>query len=216
MRAEVQRYRMTFKCSCGNVFKLITKNADLENPPCPECKKAHKKTKFHRLGDGPIPSTERHADPQIRERPTPNTIYQCKDCHAVARVFEDVGETVLYACPVCDSPDIQFRGKISHDIPMQSHTQNKCVDKTAEIVMTDYGMTNLKDNVRAGEAMAPKLHPQQQAAADNMFGGGGKKRQMPFNAAAMAKRAMSGALRDPKTYVDPVKALHTSETRGRA
>lgn len=211
---EVQRYRMTFKCECGNTFKRITKNPDLNNPPCPECKKKNKKTVFQRLGDGPIPSTEQHADTKKRERPAPNTIYQCKECHAVARVFEDVGETVLHSCPVCDSPEIQFRGKISHDVSTGASSRNKCVDKTADIVMTDYKMGDLKDNVRVGESMAPRLDPAKQSAADNMFGGP-KRKQMPFNAAALAKRAMSGALRD-KNYVDPVKALHTSETRGRA
>lgn len=204
---------MTFKCGCGNVFKKITKDVDLTSPPCPECKKKDKKTVFHRLGDGPIPASEKHADTQPKERPAPNTIYQCKDCHAVAKVYEDVGETVLNSCPVCDSSEIQYRGKISHDIPTQSHTKNKCVDKTADIVMTDYKMTNLKDNVRMGESMAPKLDPRLQSSADNMFGGA-KKRGNTFNAAAMAKRAMSGSLRD-KNYIDPVKALHTSETRGR-
>ena len=48
----------------------------------------------------------------------------------------------------------------------------KAVDATAEIVMQDYKLTDLKDNVRAGESIAPKLPPAQQALADGMFGGG--------------------------------------------
>lgn len=216
MPAEIQRYRMTFKCECGNVFKKLTTNPDLMNPPCPECKKKNKKTVFHRLGDGPVPSTEIHAEVHKRERPVPNTIYQCKECHAIAKVFEDIGETVLHSCPMCDSPEIQYRGKISKDTPSDVTMKNKCVDKTADIVMHDYGMTNLKDNVRVGETMAPKLDPVRQAAADNMFGGGGKKRQFPINAGKLAKQALSGALRDPRSYIDPVRALHTAETRGRA
>lgn len=215
MRAEVQRYRMTFKCECGNVFQKLTTNPNLMNPPCPECKKKNKKTVFHRLGDGPVPASEKHAETQKQERPTPNTIYQCKDCYAIAKVFEDIGETVLHACPVCDSPEIQYRGKISKDIPSETVMKNKCVDKTADIVMHDYGMTNLKDNVRPGETMAPKLDPVRQAAADGMFGGA-KNRKMPFNAGKLAKQALSGVLRDPRSYIDPVRALHTAETRGRA
>ncbi len=231
MSVGAQKYRMTFKCSCGNVFQKITKNANLTTPACPECKKADKKTVFHRLGDGPIPSTEKHAETQARERPAANTIYRCEDCHSVSKVFEDVGETVLNSCPSCDSSNIKYRGKISHDIPMQSHTQNKCVDRTAEIVMTDYGMSNLKDNVRPGESMAPKLGGGAQAVADQMMGMKPSDGMMSVydantrrivkipqkrNGAALAKRALSGALRDPKSYVDPVRALHTSETRGRA
>ena len=229
MAEEKQRYRMTFKCSCGTVFRKLTTNPDLTTPPCPECKKKDKKTVFHRLGDGPVPASEKHADAQPRERPAPNTIYQCEDCHLVARVFEDVGETVLHSCPECNSPNIKFRGKISHDIPMKSHTQNKCVDKTADIVMTDYGMTNLKDNVRTGESMAPKLGGGAQAVADQMMGAKSTDGMMSVydantrrivkipqkrNGAALAKRALAGGMRD-KNYIDPVKALHTSETRGR-
>ena len=45
----------------------------------------------------------------------------------------------------------------------------KAVDATAEIVMEDYGLTNLRDNVREGENMAPKLPAPQQAAADSYF-----------------------------------------------
>ena len=79
--------------------------------------------------------------------------------------------------------------------------------------MTDYGMSNLKDNVRVGESMAPKLDPRKQAAADGMFGGG-KRNTAGINTAALAKRALAGGMRD-RNYIDPVKALHTSETRGR-
>ena len=210
-----QRYRMTFKCSCGHVFKKLTINPDLEAPACPVCKKADRKTKFHRLGDGPIPSSEKHADTKPKEHPTPNTIYRCNACHAIARIFEEVGETALTSCPACDSEDIVYRGKISYDIPTGSHTKNKCVDKTAEIVMTDYGMTNLKDNVRVGENMAPKLTPRLQTAADNMFGGK-SRRDLKLDTAKLARQAMSGALRDSRSYVDPVAALHKSESRGRA
>lgn len=215
MKSEVQRYRMTFKCQCGNVFKKITTDPDLTSPPCPECKKVNKKTVFHRLGDGPIPASEKYADTPTPTRPVPNTIYRCNDCNKTLTIFEDVGETALTACYICNGSNIRYRGKISNDIPTGSITKNKCVDKTADIVMTDYGMTNLKDNVRVGESMAPKLAPRLQELANNMFSGA-KNKGAAFNAAAMAKRAMSGALRDPKSYVDPVRALHTSESRGRA
>ena len=53
-----------------------------------------------------------------------------------------------------------------------ANTQVRAVDATADIVMQDYGLTNLKDNIRAGEAVAPSLPPAQQKAADNYFGGG--------------------------------------------
>jgi hypothetical protein len=45
----------------------------------------------------------------------------------------------------------------------------KAIDKTAEIVMADHKMTDLKDNIRMGETMAPKLPPVMQKQADNLF-----------------------------------------------
>jgi len=47
----------------------------------------------------------------------------------------------------------------------------KAVDETANIVMQDYGMTNLQDGIREGDAVAQKLPVPQQQAADAYFGG---------------------------------------------
>jgi len=47
----------------------------------------------------------------------------------------------------------------------------KAVDATAEIVMQDYGMTDLKDNMRAGDAMTPKLTIRQQKMSEGFWGG---------------------------------------------
>lgn len=76
----------------------------------------------------------------------------------------------------------------------------RAVDKTAEIVMADHGLTNLKDNIRPGEIAAPRLAPKLQDAADNFFSGkvavpGGderRRRQMDL----LGRRAMAGAFRD--------------------
>ena len=51
----------------------------------------------------------------------------------------------------------------------------KAIDATAEIVMQDYGMTDLKDNTRQGEAMVPNLTPRQQIMNKNFWGGGKMK-----------------------------------------
>jgi hypothetical protein len=45
----------------------------------------------------------------------------------------------------------------------------KAIDATAQIVMEDNQLTDLKDNIRRGESMAPKLPPAAQTAADNFF-----------------------------------------------
>lgn len=45
----------------------------------------------------------------------------------------------------------------------------RAVDETARIVMEDQKLTDLRDNIREGETMAPKLPQAQQALADSMF-----------------------------------------------
>lgn len=60
------------------------------------------------------------------------------------------------------------------------NVQVKAIDATADIVMTDYKMTNLQDNIRHGDAVAPKLPFAQQQKADNFFGGDGSAKIPDF------------------------------------
>ena len=73
----------------------------------------------------------------------------------------------------------------------------KAVDKTADIVMSDYKMTNLQDNVREGDTVAAKLPPAMQQAADSYFGGGIAKARgyNPGQIAALNSQAINGAFR---------------------
>ncbi len=77
-----------------------------------------------------------------------------------------------------------------------ANVQVKAVDATAEIVMQDYGLTNLQDNLREGDSAAPKLEPRLQKMADNMFGGGAlsnqRTRKMAHNAAQRAIAGLAG------------------------
>lgn len=74
----------------------------------------------------------------------------------------------------------------------------RAVDMTAEIVMKDHRLTNLKDNIREGESMVPSLPPKMQEAADNFFSpqarmpSGRRAKQMEL----LGRRAMAGAFRD--------------------
>lgn len=54
----------------------------------------------------------------------------------------------------------------------------KAIDETARIVMQDYGLTDLRSDVRQGETTAPKIAPALQAQADSFFGAPGKRRTM--------------------------------------
>lgn len=82
----------------------------------------------------------------------------------------------------------------------------KAVDETAKIVMQDYHLTDLKDSVRAGESVAPKLPPVQQAQADNFFGGGNMRRKMSQKQLdLLGRKAIAGAYRH--MAVNPSVAL---------
>jgi hypothetical protein len=83
----------------------------------------------------------------------------------------------------------------------------KGIDLTAEIVQKDYGLTDLKDNVRAGESSVPKLPPKQQEAANNFFSAAPKQpRGNPALANAMSligRRALAGSFKpEGPTIVD--------------
>ena len=78
----------------------------------------------------------------------------------------------------------------------------KAVDTTAEIVMQDHGLTDLKDNIREGDSMVPSLKGKGQngmalqQAADNFFGGGvpkqGINRAVAARMNARVRRALHG------------------------
>lgn len=85
-----------------------------------------------------------------------------------------------------------------------ANNQVRAVDATADIVMQDYGMTNLQDNVRHGDAVAPKLPVAQQQAADNYFAASGRTNVLgqPGRSVsskrlnALGRRALAGSFRN--------------------
>lgn len=89
------------------------------------------------------------------------------------------------------------------------------IDQTAEIVMQDHGMTDLRSDVREGETMAPKLAPKLQAMADNMFVRKGRNNPLQgVNAGRLARQAMSGAFAPQRVGgVDPVAATHEARVK---
>src|SRR5579863_2292425 len=75
----------------------------------------------------------------------------------------------------------------------------RAIDKTAQIVMEDHKLSDLRDNVREGDIMAPKLPAAQQQMADSLFNpaanprlSGLRKRQLDHH----GRRALAGAFRD--------------------
>lgn len=83
-------------------------------------------------------------------------------------------------------------------------TVARAVDTTAEIVMQDHKMTDLRDNIREGDIVAPSLRPELQRQTDGFFNGqalneavgggrlpGGMSRRLQI----MGQRALRGGYR---------------------
>lgn len=162
------------------------------------------------------------------ERQKYRMTFKCGDCATVFKKITMNANLDKAPCPECkkknritrftrmnDGPvsasDLKERDWDKHPYvrPPKSAESSanmiKAVDETARIVMEDHKMGDLKDNVRAGESMAPKLAPHLQKQADAMFAGGGRKAMIP-NAAKMARTAMAGGYRN-SGYVDPISTL---------
>jgi len=80
--------------------------------------------------------------------------------------------------------------------------------------MQDYGMTDLRTDVRPSETAAPKLAPALQQQADSFFVGGRKRHpglpdKATLSPAFLRRAALSGAFRQPQGY-QPVENLHSA------
>jgi hypothetical protein len=96
----------------------------------------------------------------------------------------------------------------------------KAMDGTADMVMKQYGMTDLA-SAREGEAMAPKLPPEQQMRADAMFDPAARARlwggMNPLGAAinqiaggGIAAAASAAATGGQNSGIDPIAAIHSA------
>lgn len=178
-----QKFRITFKCKCSNVFKKITANPDLMEASCPSCKNKERKTKFVRIGDGPVTDMDLLAE----------------------KVAKNLAKT----------PEFRqaYMSKVLAPTSQTAKNQIKAIDTTADIVMQDYKLGDLKDRVHQGEAMAPKLAPNLQKQADSFFAGK-KNKNLPYNAGAIAKAAMNGAYAPSRTgAINPIAAQHQARAR---
>lgn len=104
----------------------------------------------------------------------------------------------LYSMETMGSAAVPFEfDPASGKAPSQGGTisLNKAIDATAEITMQMHGLTDLKDNIRMGDTMAPKLPPNQQQRADSFFAPTQMKQRSNnrMDPGLLARRAMAGA-----------------------
>ena len=142
----------------------------------------------------PLPATER-LEPDGYLQPSRWRIhYQCQRCgHKYSQVTTKLdGKDKPCPVKVCQAEarheevmrEAHNLAKIIAEQRAPEHIgdnpMNRAIDRTAEVVMTDYGLTDLKDNIREGETMAPRLgvgrdmagNPMNlQSQADNYFSG---------------------------------------------
>lgn len=130
-----------------NKFQLTLR---CKNWRCDHHRKPYKRTVY-------VPDGE-----SIDDQPNP----PCPKCSKKAKV-EDTEEQPQAALPITPMEEWIENGKGPAQIG-KSNTV-KAIDMAADIAMQDYGLTNLKDNVREGESMAPSLPPAQQRLADTFF-----------------------------------------------
>jgi hypothetical protein len=125
----------------------------------------------------------------LKDPPCPNKY--CAD----RRALVDLQKQVANLTAMLTSG--QAPAQIGNNIKVQA------VDRTAEIVMQDHKLTDLRDGIRQGESMAPKLPVPMQNAADNFFSGGAaalgtgqSTTRLQKRMQALGQRAIAGGMRD--------------------
>ena len=138
---------------------------------------------------------------------------RCKLCyHVYQRTLTSLSDPDP-PCPKCGgaaapAPGIDFETGKAPAVGGSNLT--KAVDLTAQIVMEDHKMTDLKDNVRYGETAVPKLPPVQQAMADSMFSR--KKPGINPNVLnTLGRRALAGGYAGGTP--DVIRAVHNAKLK---
>lgn len=154
--------------------------------------------------------------PRKKKEPLLNYRFRCRQCALYFRVRmredDPDPECPNLQCGAVQTP-IGFDPSQGKAPGIGGNLLVKAMDTTANIVMADYGMTDLH-SARPGEAMTPKLPPDQQRRADAMFDsrkraelmGGGNPMAGVIN--SIAHSGVQGAQISPSGGVDAMTALH--------
>lgn len=143
-------------------------------------------------------------------------ILRCLDCdHKFHRIVKSLDQPDP-PCPKCKRKARKPRGMDFNSRRAPSvggSLMGKAIEETARIVMADHKMTDLKDHLREGETMAPRLPPAQQEKVDNFWGGPRRARlreAMPANLQpnAVGAAALGGAYRGGNEVSSLLGAMH--------
>ncbi len=150
---------------------------------------------------------------------------RCQSCHLTYRFkatseLDDASDVADKPCPKCSKVQ-KTRGMnvAGGKAPsVGGSTIVRAMDQTADIVMDNYGMTDLNSDGRPGAVMAPKLPPHQQQRADNMFNPknnsmiGARAKQMIAAASQGKGLGAFAPPRDPRTP-DPIAMIQAPRQR---
>jgi len=150
---------------------------------------------------------------------------RCQGCHHIYRFkaisdLNDASDVEDKPCPKCAKAQ-KTRGmdvSAGKAPSVGGSSIVRAMDQTADIVMDNYGMTDLNSDGRPGAIMAPQLPPHQQQRADNMFSPknnsmiGARAKQMIAAAAQGKGLGAFAPPRDPRTP-DPIALVQATRQR---
>lgn len=160
--SDKQKYKITFKCHDFECGKEFIKITTNPNLENPKC-------------------------PACKKRREQQRLYRIGD-----GAVSDHEAYIALNPRLSDPSRIMEDGKPLPSISIGGSVQGKAIDSTAEIIMQDYGMTNLRDDARTGETSSPKLPPAMQQQVDTFFTPK-KNPAIPFNAGQLGRAALRGS-----------------------
>lgn len=132
--------------------------------------------------------------------------WNCPDCPQCGKKKENIG------CSIDRSPAY-----------IGSNAKSKAADIAYKMIESDYGMTNMKDNMREGDiaAILPAENPQQQSVVEQtlqqrggFYGGGNPSASIANRGSAMQMAAAAKASRIAEGAIDPVVYAQNSMKKG--
>lgn len=185
-----------------------------KTPSCPQCRQMRAAAKLHMKVSGDVKES---VHKPFVPTPIPPYKYSCNKCYNKFYIeHEDRVKLESVNCPVCRSEDTMYLSDRTPVLPSQSSRQfTQAFDKTAELVMQDYQMTdvNMGTSLRSGDNCVPKLPPELERKVDAVFDGKAKNNVMGMAGDKLTTTLMNqinaGAFRN---YGDPVARQQADPT----
>lgn len=124
-------------------------------------------------------------------------VFHCRRCGHKWKVIAKGMDIAEPPCPNLACGEVQtIRPFNPEGAPaIGGSTIVKAVDFTADLTMQQYGLTDLKDNVREGDTLVPTLPPTLQKQKDDFFNPKVTVGPKHMQASRLMSRAISGAYR---------------------